>query len=143
MTLGQWLATPRCVRLLARGRNDIFVTACVHAILDEQRRHRQYERRAVRAELLDATPAPVASEPEEPRRPLPAGTPITQVYDQVGGELLILGHPGSGKTTLLLELAQDLLKRAEDDQLALLPVVFNLSSWASVSARTLSSTELT
>jgi DNA polymerase III delta prime subunit len=48
----------------------------------------------------------------------------------LGGELLILGAPGSGKTTLLLELARDLLERAEQDEQHPLPVVFNLSSWA-------------
>ncbi len=68
---------------------------------------------------LDSTP-----------RPLPAGTSITQVYDASDGELLILGAPGSGKTTLLLELARELLSRAERDEQHPLPVVFNLSSWA-------------
>jgi hypothetical protein len=63
-------------------------------------------------------------------RPLPAGTSITQVYDDAGGELLILGEPGSGKTTLLLELARNLLDRAEQDDALPIPVVFNLSSWA-------------
>ncbi len=63
-------------------------------------------------------------------RPLPAGTHITEVYDAAEGELLILGAPGSGKTTLLLELARDLLSRAEHDEQHPLPVVFNLSSWA-------------
>lgn len=61
---------------------------------------------------------------------LPVGTRITQVYDDVGGELLILGEPGSGKTTLLLELARDLLVRAEKDETHAIPVIFNLSSWA-------------
>jgi serine/threonine protein kinase len=61
--------------------------------------------------------------------PLPTGTRILQVYDATGGELLILGEPGSGKTTLLLELARDLLNRAEDDETQPLPVIFNLSSW--------------
>ena len=61
---------------------------------------------------------------------LAAGTHITQVYDEGPGELLILGEPGSGKTTLLLELARDLLNRAERDESLLIPMVFNLSSWA-------------
>ncbi|MFL5625105.1 MAG: protein kinase domain-containing protein [Ktedonobacteraceae bacterium] len=64
-------------------------------------------------------------------RPLLAGTRITQVYDAAEGELLILGAPGSGKTTLLLELARELLARAEHDEQHPLPVVFNLSSWTS------------
>ena len=44
--------------------------------------------------------------------------------------MLILGAPGAGKTTLLLELARDLLERAERDEQHPMPVVFNLSSWA-------------
>src|SRR5437868_5911200 len=62
---------------------------------------------------------------------LAAGTRITQVFDEGPGELLILGEPGSGKTTLLLELARDLLNRAERDERHPMPVIFNLSSWAS------------
>ena len=62
-------------------------------------------------------------------RPLPAGTSILQVYDDAGGELLILGEPGAGKTTLLLELARDLLQRAFQDETLPVPVIFNLSSW--------------
>ena len=67
---------------------------------------------------------------DQTEKPLPAGTSITQVYDQAGGELLILGEPGAGKSTLLVHLAQSLLTRAEQDQEHLLPVIFNLSSWA-------------
>jgi predicted NACHT family NTPase len=53
-----------------------------------------------------------------------------QIYDEAGGELLILGEPGAGKTTLLLQLASDLLKGAEQDSTSPMPVIFNLSSWA-------------
>jgi len=62
--------------------------------------------------------------------PLPMGTRITDVYDDAGGELLILGEPGSGKTTLLLELARNLLNRAQKDDKLQIPVILNLSSWA-------------
>jgi DNA polymerase III delta prime subunit len=72
----------------------------------------------------------VIQQPDQSARPLPPGTRITQVYDDGGGELLILGEPGSGKTTLLLELARDLLDRAQKDDTHLMPVVLNLSSWA-------------
>ncbi len=48
----------------------------------------------------------------------------------MGGELLILGEPGSGKTTLLLELARDLLDRAQQDESHPIPTIFHLSSWA-------------
>src|SRR5215472_3110618 len=71
----------------------------------------------------------IIQEPEQTSTPLPAGTRITEVYDEAGGDLLILGEPGAGKTTLLLELARDLLKRSEQEQTHPIPVVFNLSSW--------------
>ena len=37
------------------------------------------------------------------------------MFEQMGGALLILGAPGAGKTTLLLELARDLIARAEQN----------------------------
>jgi eukaryotic-like serine/threonine-protein kinase len=64
-----------------------------------------------------------------PRELLP-GTPIIDVFTQVGGALLILGVPGAGKTTLLLELARDLIAFAEQKEEHPIPVVFSLSSWA-------------
>jgi DNA polymerase III delta prime subunit len=72
----------------------------------------------------------VLQQPDQSERLLPPDTRITQVYDRAGGELLILGEPGSGKTTLLLEMARDLLDRAQKDNTQPMPVVFNLSSWA-------------
>lgn len=71
----------------------------------------------------------VFQHPDQPSRPFPPSTRITQVFDDAGGELLILGEPGSGKTTLLLDLARDLLERAKQDDTYPMPVVFNLSSW--------------
>ena len=71
----------------------------------------------------------VLQHPGTAPRPVPPGTCIAQVYDQADGELLILGPPGAGKTTLLLELARDLLSRAECDEYCSIPVIFNLSSW--------------
>jgi hypothetical protein len=67
--------------------------------------------------------------PDHGDRPLPPGTRLIDVFDDVGQALLILGAPGAGKTTLLLELAQDLLGRAAQDPEAPMPVVFPLSSW--------------
>ncbi len=67
---------------------------------------------------------------DQSEHPLSPGTRIAQVYDDARGELLILGEPGTGKTTLLLELARDLLDRAQKDDMLPMPVVFNLSSWA-------------
>ena len=63
-------------------------------------------------------------------RPLPAGTAIAQVYDELDQELLILGAPGAGKTTMLLELARELLDRAAQDSEQPIPIVFPLASWA-------------
>ncbi|NEQ87217.1 MAG: NACHT domain-containing protein, partial [Moorea sp. SIO2I5] len=65
-------------------------------------------------------------------QPLPEGTKLIDVFDQIGTgrTLLILGEPGSGKTTTLLELTRDLIARAEHDIDLLIPVVLNLSSWA-------------
>jgi DNA polymerase III delta prime subunit len=74
--------------------------------------------------------ARVLHRPDGPPRPLTEGTQISQVFDQVGGGLLILGAPGAGKTTLLLELARELLDRAEQNPGEPIPVVVNLASWA-------------
>ena len=65
-------------------------------------------------------------------KPLPDGTKIIDIFDQIGTgrTLLILGEPGAGKTTTLLELTHDLIARAKQDVNLLIPVVFNLSSWA-------------
>jgi hypothetical protein len=61
--------------------------------------------------------------------PLPADTPISRVFDMVGGGMLILGAPGGGKTTVLLQLCEELLDRAEHDLSWPIPVVVNLASW--------------
>ena len=66
---------------------------------------------------------------DKPDRTLPPDQKIVDVFDEVRGALLILGEPGSGKTTTLLELARDLIVRAEKDSTLPVPVVFNLSSW--------------
>ncbi|MEM7537488.1 MAG: NACHT domain-containing protein, partial [Chloroflexota bacterium] len=54
---------------------------------------------------------------------------LTDIYDELNGQMLILGAPGSGKTTTLLMLAESLLARAERNPEQPTPVVFNLSSW--------------
>lgn len=58
-----------------------------------------------------------------------------QFYGQLGEgrTLLILGEPGGGKTMTLLKLADNLIKTAEKDSDALIPVIFNLSSWSTSS----------
>ncbi len=69
--------------------------------------------------------------PEQPKQTLPPNTRISDQFDQLGAgrTLLILGEPGAGKTTTLLELARDLISRAEQDLNQPIPVVFNLSAW--------------
>lgn len=62
-------------------------------------------------------------------QPLPLGTPITDVYDEANGTLLIMGEPGAGKTTTLLQLVSALLQRAELEEAQPIPVVFGLASW--------------
>jgi len=44
--------------------------------------------------------------------------------------LLILGEPGSGKTTMLLQLAKETIPLAEQDPAKPIPIVLNLSTWA-------------
>jgi hypothetical protein len=63
--------------------------------------------------------------------PVDPEVPIAQVFDDevITGKLLILGAPGSGKTITLLELCQELIARAENDVVAPIPVLCNLSSW--------------
>ena len=68
--------------------------------------------------------------PDEGEWPLPSGTQVVEVFDAMDQALLILGAPGSGKTTLLLELARDLLDRANNDPSHPIPVVFPLSTWS-------------
>ena len=72
----------------------------------------------------------IVQQPDRAPRPLPPGQAMGAVFDELGQALLILGAPGAGKTTLLLELARDLLDRAEQDATHPIPVVFHLSSWA-------------
>lgn len=72
----------------------------------------------------------VVQQPHQPAIAFPSGTHISQVYDQLDGELLILGEPGSGKTILSLELVRTLLERAALDETQPIPVIFPLSSWA-------------
>lgn len=61
---------------------------------------------------------------------MPTSAGILKVFDDMSRDLLILGAPGAGKTVLMLQLARDLLNRAETDEISPMPVIFNLSSWA-------------
>jgi predicted NACHT family NTPase len=74
---------------------------------------------------------------DEAQKPLPKGTNVISIFDQLGERrmLLILGEPGAGKTTTLLELTRNFVNRAEQGLDYRIPVVFNLSSWAGRSSR--------
>jgi len=78
--------------------------------------------------------ATVVRIPNKPEYTLPPEAKIIDVFDEMQGALLILGEPGSGKTTTLLELARDLITRAEKDSTLPVPVVLNLSSWGGETA---------
>ena len=62
---------------------------------------------------------------------LEAGKPIIEVFEEsnIDGRLLILGNPGAGKTTLLLELAKDLITRAQDNPDYPIAVLFEMTNW--------------
>jgi GTPase SAR1 family protein len=72
----------------------------------------------------------VVEQPGHQPEPIRAGTPMIELLDNFDKTLLILGAPGAGKTTLLLELARDLIERAEHENEHPIPVIFSLSSWA-------------
>jgi serine/threonine protein kinase/GTPase SAR1 family protein len=78
-----------------------------------------------------AAPWNIAIAANQPLDDLPQGTQVSSIFEQMGPgrSLLILGEPGAGKTTTLLQLARDLIERAEQDVTHLIPVVLNLSSW--------------
>ncbi|WP_287355960.1 NACHT domain-containing protein [Moorena sp. SIO3B2] len=59
------------------------------------------------------------------------GQRLIEVFNQhdIDGKLLILGAPGSGKTTMLLDLAKDLITRAQDQPDQPIPIIAELSDW--------------
>jgi eukaryotic-like serine/threonine-protein kinase len=82
-----------------------------------------------RPDLLDLGRLTVRR-PGQPLKQLPEGASVGDVFNRVGGGLLIVGAPGAGKTTALLQLCDELLNRAEQDSRQAIPVVFNLASWS-------------
>ena len=67
-------------------------------------------------EAIDQPLNAIVQLPDQAPTALPPGTTISQIFDDHAGASLILGAPGTGKTTLLLELARELLDRAEQDE---------------------------
>ncbi len=67
----------------------------------------------------------------QPSQRCPEGTNIVDIFDRpgIGGRLLILGAPGSGKTMMLLQLAEELVQRADKNASRPVPVLLNLSAW--------------
>ena len=99
-------------KLLKRVKNNWIKNVLERSLNDEvlielgleERKDAVYNRQGIELQI-----------PGHPNRPLPPGTKIMDVFDEVGQTLLILGEPGSGKTTMLLELARDTIARAEED----------------------------
>ena len=58
-------------------------------------------------------------------------TSILEIFERmdVAGKLLIRGKTGSGKTTTMLNLAKELIRRAEADTNYPIPVLLDLCSW--------------
>ena len=75
---------------------------------------------------------------EQENQVLPQETTIGQVFDSYSGRLLILGEPGSGKTTSLLDLALELISRAEEDSCQRIPVIVDLSDWQPIEPQSIS-----
>lgn len=82
--------------------------------------------------LQDAVEHPweeVVGLPDAASQLIASNKKIGDIFDELGRALLILGEPGSGKTITLLELARDLIARAEVDPSQPFPVVVNLTTW--------------
>src|SRR5262249_3211321 len=60
------------------------------------------------------------------------GETLHEEYTKAHGQLLLLGAPGAGKSTQLHELGRELVRRAQNDPMASLPmpVIVDLSTWA-------------
>ena len=69
--------------------------------------------------------------PNQNHKVLPDQTTILQVFQEEAARLLlVLGKPGSGKTMTTIELAKELIEQVRQNKQQIIPVMFNLSSWA-------------
>ncbi len=83
-----------------------------------------------RADVVDSLAQLDSWHMEAPSARISPVTSIVDAYNEASMGLLLLGAPGAGKTLLLVELARELLTRAEQDSQHPLPLIVNLSSWA-------------
>jgi tetratricopeptide (TPR) repeat protein/energy-coupling factor transporter ATP-binding protein EcfA2 len=86
-------------------------------------------------ERLDAVkrPSEIAQEDNRNlRQLLPQDKNNIDVFREMpkGRTLLVLGEPGAGKTTFMLRIAKNLIADTELNLSLPIPVIFNLSSWA-------------
>ncbi|MFK7923392.1 MAG: CHAT domain-containing protein [Bacteroidia bacterium] len=72
----------------------------------------------------------VINVPNQEEESVPAGKVLMTLFDEKERSLLILGEPGYGKTISLLVLAQDLIRRFEQDASQPIPIVLFLSTWS-------------
>ncbi|MCP4422954.1 MAG: NACHT domain-containing protein, partial [Chloroflexi bacterium] len=84
---------------------------------------------ALRPNAVANSTEPGWQQGDEYDTPLPIGTKVWDVFDDAGGALLIMGSPGAGKTTTLLQLATDLVQRADLDENYPVPVALSLATW--------------
>ena len=72
----------------------------------------------------------VLQQANQPNQTIPPEKSAVAIFDELLGELLILGAPGAGKTTVLLEITRELIARARNNEEHPIPIVFNLSTWS-------------
>ncbi len=106
----------------------------IQGVLEKKLREGQVLNSLKLEQRLDAVTNPSAASLknfDQLRQTLPPGARVIDLFYQLdkGRTLLILGEPAVGKTTALLELASELIDRAEQNTNQPIPVIFNLSSW--------------
>lgn len=67
--------------------------------------------------------------PDEAEQEVQAGKPVAALFDEMERSLLVLGDAGFGKSITLLSLAEELIRRHEQDPNQGIPVVLFLSTW--------------